>query len=54
MMAVAYENSEIVLPREDVVSSVRKNLETFKAQVEEDVFRQFVDGFRVPRLDGSS
>jgi len=54
MMAVAYQNSEIILSNSDVVTDVRKSLEGFKAQVEEDVFRHFVDGFRVPKLDGTS
>lgn len=52
MMAVAYRDSEVLVDKEDPVGSIRQNIERFKAEVEEDVFRQFVEGFRVPRVDG--
>ncbi len=52
MLAVAYQDSEVLVDKDDPVGSIRQNIERFKADVEEDVFRQFVDGFRVPKLNG--
>jgi hypothetical protein len=48
--AVAYDNSQLVLPMDDVVGGFRRWIEQFKHDHAENVFREFVSGFRVPKL----
>lgn len=49
-LAVAYQNSQITLPSEDVISSIRRRIEEFKFEYAEAVYREFVEGFSVPRI----
>jgi hypothetical protein len=49
--AVAYQNGQLLMPQEDVVSAIRKWMEQFKYDNAENVYREFVDSFKVPRID---
>lgn len=50
-LAVAYQNSQVSLPSDDVISAIRRKIEEFKFEHAESVYREFVEGFRVPRLE---
>lgn len=49
--AVAYQNGRILLEQEDVISAIRKWMEQFKFDNGELVYREIVDGFRIPRKE---
>lgn len=50
MLAVGYQNAEIKLDQDDPIGNLRRQLEQYKFEISEEVFRHFVGGFRVPRL----
>ncbi|MGK2962570.1 MAG: hypothetical protein ACSLFK_10555 [Gemmatimonadaceae bacterium] len=52
-LAVAHQNGQIRLPPEDVISGVRRAVEKFKFEKAPDVFREFVDGFKIPKVPKS-
>lgn len=49
--AIAYQNGHLPMPQEDVISAIRKWMEQFKYDNAENVYREFVDNFRIPRID---
>lgn len=50
MLAVGYQNGEVPLGQDDPVGNLRRQLEQYKFEISEEVFRHFVGNFRVPRL----
>jgi hypothetical protein len=49
-LAVAHQNSQISLPKDDEISAMRRKIEEFKYERAEAVYKEFVDGFKVPRF----
>ena len=49
-MAVAYQNSHLSLGQ-DPIGDIRHKIEEFKFERAEPIYREFVDGFKVPRID---
>ncbi len=47
---VAYQNSHLVIPQDDVIGAIRRWMEQFKYDNAEGIYREMVGNFRVPKL----